>query len=102
MEVAVSEQAVESVPKQIPSPPRVDRLPPYRVLLHNDDVNSFEHVISSITEITHHGRAAAFKLTLEAHLRGVSLIAVAHRERAELYQDQFRSKSLTVTIEPAE
>lgn len=98
----MSEQVVERTPKTTAAPPRVDRLPPYRVLLHNDDVNSFEHVISSITEITHHGRATAFRLTLEAHLRGVSLIAVTHRERAELYQDQFRSKSLTVTIEPAE
>jgi hypothetical protein len=29
-------------------------------------------------------------------------VLVTHKERAELYVDQFKSKSLTVTIEPAE
>ena len=39
--------------------------------------------------------------TLEAHNAGVSLLLTTHKERAELYQDQFKSKGLTVTIEPA-
>ena len=33
---------------------------------------------------------------------GVALLLVTHKERAELYADQFQSKGLTVTIEPAE
>ena len=32
----------------------------------------------------------------------LALVTVTHKERAELYQEQFQSKSLTVTIEPAE
>ena len=31
-----------------------------------------------------------------------SLLLTTHKERAELYQEQFTSKGLTVTIEPAE
>jgi ATP-dependent Clp protease adapter protein ClpS len=41
-------------------------------------------------------------VTREAHNTGVALLLVTHKERAELYVDQFKSKSLTVTIEPAE
>jgi ATP-dependent Clp protease adaptor protein ClpS len=37
---------------------------------------------------------------LEAHETGVALLLVTHKERAELYKDQFASKGLTVTIEP--
>lgn len=31
---------------------RVDRLPPWRVLLHNDDVNDMLHVVNSIVDLT--------------------------------------------------
>ena len=39
--------ATITAPTQKPSPPKhkPKKLPPYKVLLHNDDVNSFEHVI---------------------------------------------------------
>jgi ATP-dependent Clp protease adapter protein ClpS len=40
--------------------------------------------------------------TVEAHETGVALLLTTHKERAELYKDQFESKGLTVTIEPAE
>jgi ATP-dependent Clp protease adapter protein ClpS len=38
--------------------------------------------------------------TIEAHESGLALLLVTHRERAELYVEQFHSRSLTVTIEP--
>lgn len=76
------------------------QLPPYRVLLHNDDVNSFEHVIRTILKLTPLNEQQAFERTLEAHQRGVSLLLVTHRERAELYVDQFATFGLTVTCEP--
>ena len=75
-------------------------LPPYRVILHNDDVNTFEHVIRSIVRLTPLNPQEAVKCTLEAHETGTSLLLVTHRERAELYVEQFASVSLTVTCEP--
>lgn len=83
-------------------PPRVDRLPPFRVLLHNDDVNDVDHVVRSIIELTPLRKEEAVSRTNEAHKTGVSLLLVTHRERAELYREQFGSKNLAVTIEPAE
>ena len=44
----------------------------------------------------------AVERTTEAHKNGLALLLVTHKERAELYQEQFQSKGLTVTIELAE
>jgi ATP-dependent Clp protease adapter protein ClpS len=40
--------------------------------------------------------------TLEAHESGLALLLVTHKERAELYVDQFGTFSITLTIEPDE
>ncbi|MCS7014503.1 MAG: ATP-dependent Clp protease adaptor ClpS [Gemmatales bacterium] len=80
---------------------RVDRLPPYKLLLHNDDVNDMAYVVQTIQELTALSREEATQRMLEAHKNGVALLLVTHKERAELYAEQFASKGLTVTIEPA-
>jgi ATP-dependent Clp protease adaptor protein ClpS len=92
-----------TAPVRKPSEPvrKPRELPPYRVLLHNDDVNTVEHVVRSILHLTELSPEEAVARTLEAHETGVALLLVTHRERAELYQEQFTSLSLTVTIEPA-
>lgn len=92
--------AVKERPKS--SPPRVDKLPPFRVLLHNDDINEIGYVLETVVELTPLNKDQAVLATIEAHKAGVSLLLVTHKERAELYRDQFESKFLTVTIEPAE
>ena len=71
------------------------------MLLHNDDLNDMADVVDAIIELTPHPIERAIQIMLEAHQRGLSLVVVTHRERAELYRDQFASKKLTVTIEPA-
>src|SRR5438067_12841916 len=92
------ERAHERKPKQ--KPPQL--LPPWKVLLHNDDKNDMLFVIDTIMELTPLGEQDAKLRTLEAHETGVALLLTTHKERAELYKDQFESKGLTVTIEPAE
>ena len=77
------------------------QLPPYKVLLHNDDVNTFEHVIASIVKLTTLTPQEAILRTLEAHQSGLALLLTTHRERAELYIDQFASLNLTASAEPA-
>jgi len=78
------------------------QLPPYRVLLHNDEVNTFEHVITAIVKLTTLQTQEAVLRTIEAHETGVALLLVTHRERAELYAEQFATFKVTVTIEPAD
>ncbi len=85
-------------PRQKPPQP----LPPWKVLLHNDDKNSMEFVIATIIELTPLNAEDAVERTKEAHKTGVALLLTTHKERAELYKDQFETKGLTVTIEPSE
>jgi ATP-dependent Clp protease adaptor protein ClpS len=88
--------------KKAPAKKPPQMLPPWKVLLHNDDVNTHQHVVSSIVELTHLNEQDAVVRTEEADKTGVALLLVTHKERAELYRDQFQSKGLTVSIEPAE
>ncbi len=81
-------------------PPQM--LPPWKVLLHNDDKNDMLFVVDTIVELTPLNKQDAELRMKEADKGGVALLLVTHKERAELYKDQFESKGLTVTIEPAE
>jgi ATP-dependent Clp protease adaptor protein ClpS len=86
--------------KTAPLRPPIDRLPPWKVLLHNDDVSIFEDVVRAIQELCKLNHIEAVQRMLEAHHRGLSLLVTTHREHAELLQAQFETKLLTVTIEP--
>jgi ATP-dependent Clp protease adaptor protein ClpS len=87
--------------KKSPAKKPPQPLPPWKVLLHNDDVNAVDFVVETIVALTPLNLDAAVQRTLEAHKLGVALLLTTHKERAELYRDQFKSKGLTVTIEAA-
>ena len=95
---AKPKSARKTTPKR--KPPR--HLPQWKVLLHNDDKNEMLFVISTIVELTPLNQQEATLRMKEADDTGVALILTTHKERAELYQEQFTSKGLVVTIEPAE
>ena len=88
--------------KRAPKKKPPQMLPPWKVLLHNDDKNEAGFVARTILELTPLKEMEAVMRMKEAHETGVALLLVTHKERAELYQDQFESKGLTVTIEPDE
>lgn len=83
-------------------PPRLDRLPPFRVLLHNDDHTEMGFVVRTLREVAALERERAEQVMLETHRTGVGLVTIAHKERAELYVEQFMSKGLRASCEPAE
>lgn len=91
----------KKAPKKSPSKKPPQQLPPWKVLLHNDDVNAVDFVVQTIVALTPLNVDAAVQRTIEAHKTGVALLLTTHKERAELYKDQFTSKGLTVTIEAA-
>lgn len=86
----------------VPAGPVAKNLPPYRVLLHNDDVNDMLYVTATLMELATLAKERALMVMMEAHQSGCALVLVTHKERAELYQEQFQSKQLVVTIEPVE
>ena len=83
-----------------PEPVRARTMPLWKVLLHNDDVSDMVYVIETIVMLTTLNEQDAARHMLEAHDRGLTLLLTTHRERAELYVDQFSSRDLVVTIEP--
>jgi ATP-dependent Clp protease adaptor protein ClpS len=92
----VKPQKKSSPQKKPPQP-----LPPWKVLLHNDDKNEVKFVVETIISLTPLNKQDAELRMMEAHETGVALLLTTHKERAELYMEQFASKSLIVTIEPA-
>lgn len=91
---------------------RTERQPPYAVILHNDDVNTFEFVVDVLRKVFNFPLEKAFLHTLEAHEKGRSIVWVGAREVAELKADQIHScgadpamkakgaQPLGVTVEP--
>ncbi len=82
------------------APPRLDRMPLWKVLLHNDSRNEMGYVVETILELTSLNPQTALIRMLEAHKSGTALLVATHREHAELLQEQFTSKGLQTTIEP--
>ncbi len=69
----------------------VKRQPPYAVVLHNDDINGMDYVVSVLRKVFHYGRLKAFWLMLQAHITGRSIVWTGSLELAELKADQLRS-----------
>jgi ATP-dependent Clp protease adaptor protein ClpS len=79
---------------------RIVHLPMYKVLLHNDDVNTMEHVVSVLMRVFKFERQVCDRIMVEAHQNGLALCTIEPMEQAELHRDQLMSFSLIATIEP--
>jgi ATP-dependent Clp protease adaptor protein ClpS len=75
-------------------------MPLYRVIIHNDDVNSMDHVIAALQEIFKFEFEACLAIMLEAHKTGCALCKVEPLEPAELHREMLQACSLVATIEP--
>lgn len=91
---------------------RVQRQPPYAVILHNDDINTAAFVILVLMKVFGYSLEKSHQIMIEAHETGLSVAWVGPLEVAELKADQVRScgpdptrrdngsQPLTVTVEP--
>ena len=77
--------------------------PRYRVLLHNDDVNSMEYVVGVLLKtVPSLTQPQAVNVMMEAHSNGIALVIVCEFEHAEFYCETLKMHGLTSTIEPDE
>ncbi|MSP78505.1 MAG: ATP-dependent Clp protease adapter ClpS [Dehalococcoidia bacterium] len=77
-------------------------VPRYYVILHNDDVNSMPHVVTSLVKsVPSLSTQRAEEIMMEAHSAGRAVVIVCPLEPAELYRDRLQSCKLTATIEKA-
>ena len=84
------------------APERVRKPSPrYRVLLHNDPVNTMEYVVATLRQVVPSlSEQDAIAVMLETHNTGVGLVIVCDIEPAEFYCETLKAKGLTSTIEP--
>ncbi|MGB2924709.1 MAG: ATP-dependent Clp protease adapter ClpS [Limnothrix sp.] len=75
--------------------------PRYRVLLHNDDANSMEHVVQALMQtVAGMTQPQAVNIMMEAHTNGLALVITCVQEHAEFYCEMLQSHGLSSTIEP--
>ncbi|GCE27207.1 ATP-dependent Clp protease adaptor ClpS [Dictyobacter alpinus] len=80
---------------------RTKLLPPYKVIVHNDDYNEMNYVIFALVHAVNTLTIPeAEHIMLTAHLNGQAIVVICPREVAEYYQERLLSYQLTATIEP--
>jgi len=91
---------------------KTEKLPPYNVVLLNDDDHTYDYVIEMLMVLFGHPPEKGFQLAKEVDTQGRVIVLTTHKEKAELKQDQIhsygkdkrmaRSKgSMSAVIEPA-
>ena len=87
-------------------------LPPYNVVLLDDDEHSFKYVIFMLKTLFGHPPEKGYELAKEVDATGRVVVATTHLEEAELKRDQIHAfgpdpliprckGSMSATVEPA-
>ena len=87
-------------------------LPPYAVILHNDDLNGMDFVVGVLKKVFKYSTTKCIALMLKVHFSGSSAIWTGSLEVAELKAEQVKScgpdpnmkhkgaTALSVSVEP--
>lgn len=67
------------------------RIPPYHVILENDEHHSIEFVVDVLRKALGYAAERAVQLTLQAHNSGRAAVWTGPKEVAELKADQIRT-----------
>jgi ATP-dependent Clp protease adaptor protein ClpS len=91
---------------------KTESLPPYNVILLDDDDHSYEYVIFMLKTLFGHPPEKGYEMAVEVDTTGRVVVATTHLEEAELKRDQIRAfgpdpliprckGSMSATVEPA-
>ena len=106
--------ATQNKPKrQRKTKPRTSKLPPYNVVLLDDDDHTYEYVIEMLGDVFGHDVDKALRMAEEVDGKGRVIVFTTHKEHAELKRDQILGYgadprdqncqgSMTAVVEPAE
>lgn len=89
-----------------------ETMPPYNVVLLNDDEHSVDYVIRMLKDLFGHSREKGAEIAKEVHTSGRAIVATTDLEEAELKRDQVQSYgpdplierckgSMSAEVEPA-
>jgi ATP-dependent Clp protease adaptor protein ClpS len=104
--------ATKVAPRQRPKM-ETKQLPPYNVVLLNDDDHSYEYVIEMLGKVFSHPVEKAYEMAKEVDKSGRVIVLTTHKERAEFKCEQVVAygpdkavqactRSMQAVIEPAE
>ena len=105
-------EEVKASPKASPSR-KTDKLPPYNVVLLDDDHHTYAYVIEMLGKLFGYDGQKSFRMAEEVDTKGRVIVLTTHKEKAELKRDQitaygadFRMESskgsMTSIVEPAQ
>ncbi|MFW5756387.1 MAG: ATP-dependent Clp protease adaptor ClpS [Tangfeifania sp.] len=72
----------------------------YFLVLHNDDVHSFDYVIDALIDICDHDYEQAVQCTVITHHKGRCDVRKGEFESLKLMKDALTEKELCTTINP--
>ncbi|HUB24901.1 MAG TPA: ATP-dependent Clp protease adaptor ClpS [Tepidisphaeraceae bacterium] len=89
------------------------KLPPWNVVLLNDDEHTYDYVIEMLGKLFGHPTEKAMQMAKEVDTSGRVIVLTTHKEKAELKRDQIHGYgadfripackgSMSSVIEPAE
>ncbi len=87
-QAAVAVQTPAKTPRRSRQKPKL--LPPYAVVVLDDDKHTFEYVIETFMKVLGYTAEKSFKLAEEIHTQGRSIVWSGSKEVAELKRDQIR------------
>jgi ATP-dependent Clp protease adaptor protein ClpS len=70
-----------------------------QIVLYNDDVNTFDHVVRSLMVVFGHPIELSSKLAMDAHTSGRTVAEVEGAEKAIFHKEQLISFGLTAEVE---
>ena len=91
-----SNQVVEPQPpaaQPAPKPdtkPKAGELPPYHVVLLDDNEHTYEYVIDMLQSLFGHSEEQSFLLAEQVDRTGRAVVCTTHKERAELKREKYR------------
>jgi ATP-dependent Clp protease adaptor protein ClpS len=82
----------ESIAKEITSRP-------YRLVLHNDDYNTFQHVINCLVDICGHEYEQANQCAHLVHFKGKCDVKYGDKDVITTMKEKLRNSGLSATME---
>jgi ATP-dependent Clp protease adapter protein ClpS len=73
----------------------------WAIVVWNDDVNTFQNVITALVEILHHTLARAEQLTMAVHNTGKAVVGVRPKDEAVAAARAFHLRQIQASVERA-
>jgi ATP-dependent Clp protease adaptor protein ClpS len=80
---------------------KVDELlsQPFKLILHNDDKNSFDHVIECLVKICGHQTEQANQCAHIVHFKGECDVKYGDHDKLKVMKEKLQGADLSVTLE---